>query len=330
MKHLFLYSFLVILFLGCSEEQTTESKKTTKTPPVNKGILDWAFFTSEGLQNISFPNWINDSVVANKNIQKIHISIHELGFHEDSTFQDTIPSTLYEVSFSKGQLNTIYIKEYVEEIEIEEQWFRYRHEKDSFGYSLPDVTNNVIYEENDFLPIFSTLQNAQHYRRLKLHERDSSTIQYINTLNSDKEKHIFIIDSANWNVHFLDQSFEHPEKHRFYYGVPSKYLESYKIKNMVEKELLSSNKYFENDCVYQHSTFNNEFEYRRTFIYDTSGIVTDFIDSLVVEPEDFIERKVSKISYKEGLPLKISTYKDQDSLFRNPIKEIRFKYVFNE
>lgn len=325
-----LYTFLVFIFLGCKGEKANEPRERVETPPINISVINWAFFTTEGLQNISFPIWFNDSIVAKRNIQKISFSINELEPLEDSTFQDTIPSTLYEVSFSKGKLNTVYIKEFSEEIEIEEQWFRYRHKKDSLGYSLPDVINNVIYEENDFLPIFSTLQNAQQYQRLEFFERDSTTIQYVNTLSPNKGKHVYIKDSSNWNVHFIDQKFEHPEKNTYYYGVPSKHLESFRIKNLVEKDKISSNNYFENDCIYQHSTYSNEFENKRTFLYDENGRVTGFIDSLIAEPNDFIERVVSKIKYKDDLPILISSYKSQDSLYNSPIREIRLKYVFNE
>ncbi|PHR49955.1 MAG: hypothetical protein COA32_02140 [Fluviicola sp.] len=330
MKNLILFSFLITLLIACSEKQISKPNAIVKTPPVNKGVIDWEFFTPDEIKNISFPIWINDSITLKKGIQKIQISIHEFGFKEDSVFQDTVPSTIYEVSFSKGQLSTIYIKEFSEEIEIEEQWFRYRQEKDSLGYSLPNVTNKVIYEGNDFLPIFSTLQNAQKYLRLKFDKKDSCTIQYTNTLSADKERHIFLTDSANWNVHFIDQMFENPEKNKYFYGIPSKHIESFRIKNMVEKEQLSTSKYFENDCIYQRSSFNNGFENRRTFIYDESGRTTGFIDSLIVEPNDFIERVVSKIDYKDGLPVFISSFKSRDSLFKDPIKEVRLKYTFDE
>lgn len=330
MKNFIIYLLFVFILVGCGEEDNNSAKQMVSTPPINNNIINWAFFNPDGLQNISFPIWFNDSIVLNRGIQQIHFSINEFEPVEDSTFQDTIPSTLYEVNYSKKGVNIFYVKRYAEEIKIEEQWFRYRNHKDSLGYSIPSITNNVIYEENDFLPIFSTLQNAQQYKRLEFAESDSSTIQYINTLSADKDKHVFIIDSACWNVHFIDQKFMHPEKNTFYYGVPSKHIESFRIKNLVEKERLSSYKYFDNNCIYQNSTFSNGFEKRRTFLYDKSGRVTGFIDSLMVEPNDFIESIISKINYKNELPILVSSYKSQDSLLKNPIKEIQFNYVFAE
>jgi hypothetical protein len=269
-------------------------------------------------------------MVVNKGIKQIRFSINEFEPSEDSTFQDTIPSTSYEAGYTKEGLNIFYVQRYSEEIKIEEQRFRYRNNKDSLGYSIPSITNNVIYEENDFLPIFSTLHNAQQYKRLEFIERDSSTVQYLNTLSVDKEKHVFITDSSCWNVHFLDQRFIHPENNTFYYGIPSKLVESFKIKNLVEKEQLTFYKYFDNDCIYQHSTFSNGFESRRTFIYDKTGRVNGFIDSLIVEPNDFIESIISKVSYKDGLPELIFSYKSQDTLRSNPIKEVRLNYIFRE
>jgi hypothetical protein len=330
MKNLILYTFLVFIILGCKGEQGTTPKKKVETPLKNKGIINWAFFTTEGLENISFPVWVNDSIVAKRNINKINLFVNEFDHNSDSTFQDTIPSRIYEVSFTKGRLNEIYVREFAEEIAIEEQWFRYRNKKDSLGYSLPDITNKVIYEENEFLPIFSTLQNAQQYKRLAFFARDSATIQYVNTLHVNKEKHVFIKDSTNWNVHFIDQKFDNPEQHIFYYGIPNKHYESFIIKNLVEKDQISSNKYFDNNCIYQHSTYANGFETRRTFSYDSKGRVIGLIDSLIVNPNDFIERLVSIVKYKNELPVFISSYKSQDSLSKNPIKEIRFDYVFDE
>jgi hypothetical protein len=330
MRNYFLYLILIALIIGCEEEKSSPIKKVVKTPPMNKGIINWAFFNSDGFQNISFPVWFNDTVISNRNIEKIHFSMNKFEALDDSTFQDTLPSALYEVHFSNGNLDIFYVKRFAQEIKIEEQWFKYRKDKDSLGYSLPNVTNNVIYEENGFLPIFSTLKNAAQYKRLKLVERDSSTIQYLNTLSAEKEMHIFILDSANWNVHFIDQNFEHPEKNTFYYGFPSQYIESFRIKNLVEKEQLTSYKYFDNGCIYQRSTYSNGFENRRTFLYDSTGLLTSFVDSLIVEPNDCIESIVSKIDYKEGLPQFISSFKSQDSLYSQPIKEVRFNYTINE
>ena len=330
MKNFISYTFLFFIFFGCNEDQTSNVKEKAEIPPQNDQLVNWTFFNPEGLQNISFPIWFNDSIIKEKNIKRIHVSINELEPQDDSTFHDTIPSKFYDIGFSNERLNIIYVKEFSQEIAIEEQWFKYRHNKDSLGYSLPDITNNVIYDENDFLPIFSTLQNAQHYIRLKLLEVDSSTVQYENTLSNNKEKHVFIKDSSNWNVHFIDQKFEHPEKIVFYFGLPKKHVESFRIKNLVEKNQISSNKYFENGCIYQHSTFNNGFENRKTFLYDKTGRVNGFVDSLIVEPNDFIERIVSKINYIDDLPVGISSYKSRDSMYKTPIKEIRLDYTFNE
>lgn len=331
MKNFITYLLLIVLILGCVEEDKTVSKEIVNIPPKNESIINWAFFNTDGLQNISFPIWFNDSATINRNIKQIHLSVNEFETSEDSTFHDTVPSTTYEVSYSKGGLSLFYVVRYSEEIKIEEQWFRYRKDKDSLGYSIPSITNNVIYEENDFLPIFSTLQNAQQYKRLEFLESDSATIQYLNTLSTDQEKHVFITDSSRWNVHFIDQRFTHPENNTFYYGEPSKYIESFRIKNLVEKEALSFYKYFSNDCIYQYSTFSNGFENRRTFLYDKDGLVTGFIDSLMAEPNNFIESTISKIDYTDGLPKLIASYKSQDSLLNNPIKEIRFNYeVFGE
>lgn len=327
MKNLILSGFLIFLIFGCDGKKTSDVKEKLHTPPKKEHILNWAFFNPEGMQNISFPIWFNDSLVTDKNIKRIHITINELEPQQDSTFHDTIPSTQYEVDFSNGTVSMFYVKEFSQEIAIEEQWFRYRNKKDSLGYSLPNITNNVIYAENDFLPIFTTLQNAQHYVRLEISEIDSSTVHYINTLSVNKEQHVFIKDSTNWNVHFIDQKFEHPEKIVFYFGLPTKYLESFRIQNLVEKSKISSNKYFENGCIYQHSTFSNGFENRRTFIYDKKGGVTGYVDSLIVEPNDFIERTISKVKYMDGLPQVLSSYKTQDSLFKEPIKEVRLNYT---
>lgn len=321
---------MVFICLGCEGVGKTTPKEVVNDPPKNESIINWAFFNTDGLQNISFPIWFNDSSILNRKIKQIRFSINEFETSEDSTFQDTLPSTSYEASYSKGVLNMFYVVKYSEEIKIEEQWFRYGKNKDSLGYSIPSITNNVIYEENDFLPIFSTLHNAQQYKRLEFLESDSTTIQYINTLSADQEKYVFITDSSFWNVRFIDQRFMHPENNTFYYGAPSKYVESFKIKNLVQKEPLYFYKYFDNDCIYQYSTFSNGFENRRTFQYDKAGRVTGFIDSLMVQPNDFIESIISKVNYKNGLPDFISSYKSQDTLYKFPFKEIRFDYTFSE
>jgi hypothetical protein len=119
MKNFITYLLLLILFLGCSEKDSSVSKKAVSTPPKNNSIINWAFFNADGLQNISFPIWFNDSLIMNRGIKQIHFSINEFEHSEDSTFQDTIPSTSYEAGYTKEGLNIFYVQRYSEEIKIE-------------------------------------------------------------------------------------------------------------------------------------------------------------------------------------------------------------------
>lgn len=324
-------NILIFFFLaGCSDNKSTSSKNELKTPLRKSSLINWRSFSTIGLQNLSFPIWFCDSVVENNKITSLVFSVQEKFPSDDQFIEDTIPDKSFEVKFKEGWVKVLIVRDYAEEVNIAEQRLNYRKKPDSLGYSEPTIINNVIYQENSILPIFTTVQNAQQYMRLEFVQDDSSIVEYKNTLDAKQQKHIFIKDSSNWNVLFIDQKFEQPKNNIYYYGFPKKHTESFKIRNLVEKTQLTTYKYFENGCIYQASNHTNGLVNRRTFSYDKSGRVIGYSDSLIAEPKDFIEKKFSEVQYEEGLPKSISTYKESDTLKEYPIRIIRFDYVFKD
>ncbi|MEX1192776.1 MAG: hypothetical protein WEA99_12450 [Brumimicrobium sp.] len=330
MKKFCTYLIFSILLFGCNEKEQNQTKKNV-APTVKEMLVNWSTFNESGFQNVSFPTWFNQKQVQLKNISQIKLFFYDFNEIDTvNTFSDTLPETLLSFDFDKEKLAQMQLEEFSSEMPIAKHFFNYRNKQDSVGYSAPDITNNVVYKDNKWIPIFSTYKVAQVFQRLHFVKKDSVVIEYTNTLNPDDNKHVFILDSANWNVMFIDKWFKPKNNNTFYYGSPKQVHESFKVKNLVEKEQLVKNTYFENNVAYQQSFFTDGFEKRRTFQYDNEGQCVGYVDSLIAIPNDYIEHTISKIQFDKELPINLFTYDPTDSLYENPLKQISFKYEYRE
>ncbi|MDX1650993.1 MAG: hypothetical protein R3277_00765 [Brumimicrobium sp.] len=324
------FFFLLFLVLSCSEKSKAKKEQTEKIALETQGLINWRYFNDFSLKHVSFPLWFDGDIVNERQIRAIHLSYFET-FEPDSIERDfdTLPVKKRSYFFKNGFVKEFRLKEFHAEINVATHYVSYNGAPDETGYSKPNISNDLIYKSNQsLLTIFSIMEAAQLFKRLELVKEDSLTKEYRNTLSPAEENHVFILDSSNWNVLFIDKNYQPGDKTIYYYGTPEEIHEVFRLKNLVMKNRILYNEYHSSKMVKNQSFFNNGFETRRNFNYDQNGQCLGYSDSLFSVPDEFISSTKTRVFYKDGLPLHISTYREEDTLFKNVIKKISVDYEF--
>lgn len=331
-RFLFCFSFLLLIFVGCDGERVKKKVEVSEPPNVDQ-LINWAFFNEEALHNISFPIWFNDDIIKRDSISGLNFSIYR--FQESQSVKlpkDTFPDEVWRFSFSQeGWVKEIVLEEYSEAILIAEHQFDYRESPDSLGYCSPNVSTKYLFKENQtsIQGIFDQVEDLKVFDRLVFEVQDSVAVTYKNALSTLKEKHVFIIDSSSWNVHFIDEHFKANGTYLYYYGYPKQYYESFKLNNLVDKTLRQRRSYFENGVVKTQEHHDGGFYNTRNFIYNESGLCTAFKDSIFSNGKEFVNAERSIIEFKkQNLPDLISVYAMSDTLKKNQKRKYEFSYSF--
>lgn len=325
----FLLTLSLLLLIGCAEEQEIKEVNEEILPERNS-LIQWEFFNEEAFHNFSFPLWFNAPLVDDQDVKKIKISVYQYRGSGDLKQQkDTVPDEIWEFQFTKeGWVKDISLHEYQESILIASYNFNYASSLDSLGYVAPSFStlHNFSTQKNKVQQILDQVEELQLFKRLVFESQDSVSATYSNALSALEERHIFILDSSNFNVRFIDQYYEANGKHYYYYGVPRHYFESFKLTNLVEKTIEQRRTYYPNGVIKTQAFHNGGFFTARHFTYGESGECTGYIDSLFSDGDAFINEQYSTIDYREGLPIQVQRFNSHDSLKERPQQTYLLKY----
>lgn len=329
--------FLAVAFLsvlvGCKEKQPVSVEKDM-IPPTHTQIINWEHFNSSAFHNVSFPLWFNSEIVAEKQVEQLDIAVFR---HQENISKrlprDTFPDQVWQFFFDEnGWVKDITLKEYVAAIHIVTHEFNYKNKPDTLGYSLPTVTTQYLFssQQNQLTGLFNQVKDLQLFSRLILEKSDSNHVIFKNALPLINEKHIFITDSSNWNVHFIDQEFGANGKNYYYYGLPDHYVQRFKLENLVEKTLDEKRSYYPSSIIKKQKFYSDGFYRSRTFIYDSLGWCRRFKDSIFGSDKTFIHDETTSIAYNSNeLPISMSTFSSNDTLAIQKKRRV-FRYTISE
>ncbi|HLV43000.1 MAG TPA: hypothetical protein VKY37_12025 [Brumimicrobium sp.] len=331
MKKQIIYQFIAIIFLliGCQNQEEIEIPEE-KNPPFQAQLVNWSVMNKSGWKNMSFPVWFNPYFIDSLSVEHIEIEFTNFNYTDSiMNVSDTMPYRKVFIDFkSKGEVKKVVRKEMNAGVKIAEYIFSYKTPLDAMGYSPPAVSSNVKYREKSIISLFSTFQELQQYQRMVLIETDSTHISYLDKSSLEEVHHYFILDSAYWNVSFIDQEYTPQGKNIFYYGSPIDYTSSFTLINLVEKSLKEERVFYPTGAFRSQSFYENEFITKRYFDYDSLGLCLGFVDSLITTSGDFLHLEKGIIEYKNDLPKSLSFFNEEDSLMITPVKRMKLNYVY--
>ncbi|PWH84875.1 hypothetical protein [Brumimicrobium oceani] len=324
-KYLLIFS-LALLF-SCSEEEVI-LEKVQVDPPLTSQLVNWSVMNKDGWKNMSFPTWFSKALIDSNNIENIRIGFTNFNFTDSIiSITDTMPNRTIEINFDqKGSVIKVTMVEFIDGIQLAQHIFSYQSTTDSLGYSAPAVSSNVKYRQKSMASFLNTIQELQQYQRLVLEESDEKLLKFVDKSSKKGINHYFILDSANWNVSYIDFQFKPEGKHVFYYGSPKDYTSSFSLENLVEKSKKETREYYPSKVLKRQEFHTNDFITKRWFNYDLDGVLTGFNDSLISASDEFLHSDIGIIKYQENLPKEINFYSAEDTLRKTPIKRIGFEY----
>ncbi|WP_107040221.1 hypothetical protein [Brumimicrobium mesophilum] len=314
--------------VSCSDQEQVKIVNDKIEPPFKKQILDWSVMNAQGWKNMSFPTWFSKELIDSNNIESVFIGFTNFNFTDSIlNMTDTLPHRTVEIQFGKfGSVDKVELSDYINGILLAQHIFSYKFTTDSLGYSTPAISSNVKYREKSMISLLTTLQELQQYHRLVLQESNSDLITYIDKSNKNGIAHYFILDSANWNVSYIDQNLKSEKNNIFYFGSPTNYSSSFSVKNLVEKTMKQTREYYVSNALKNQYFYSKDFITKRSYHYDNEGMLIEMNDSLVTSSNEFLHAEYAKIHYNNSLPKSITFFNEEDSLMKTPIKRIGFDY----
>lgn len=315
---------------SCKSEET--EIKTKRIPPNYPQLVNWSEMNEKGWENMSFPIWFSRDQIDSLAIEKIGLEFINYNL-TDTTLQitDTLPYQLIAVNFKdNGTVKDVIIKEFSTGIEIAKNSFNYKTTTDKYGYASPNISSDIKYGGKNILSFVNTLQELQQFQRLVLKEKDSTLLEYLDKSSSKKNHHYFILDSTNWNVSYIDQHFNAHENNVFYFGSPKHFIASFSLKNLVEKTKKEERSFYSSGTLKDQYFHNDGFITKRHYKYDTLGLCTGFLDSLVTKSDEFLHVEKGIIRYNHNIPKSVGIYNEEDTLMIDPIRRIQFTYTHKE
>lgn len=330
MKKYITYQLITLLFLfgSCqNKEEATVSQE--ETPPLHEQLVNWSVMNNSGWKNMSFPVWFSPQYIDSLGVNRIEIDFTNFNFTDSIlNVSDTLPYRKVFIDFNThGEVKKVVMKEMSAGIKIAEYIFSYRTPLDAMGYSPPAVSSNVKYRDKSIISLFSTFQDLQQYQRMVLIDSDSTFLSYLDKSSAKETHHYFILDSAFWNVSFIDQEYTPEGKNIFYYGTPKDYTTSFSLVNLVEKSVKEERSFYPTKTLKNQFFYANEFVTKRYFKYDSLGLCIGIDDSLMTTSDDFLHLEKGIIEYKNDLPSALSFYNEEDSLMTTPVKRVKLTYV---
>ena len=323
----YLLIILITLFYSCSPE-LVKKEEVQIEPPLASQLINWSAMNAQGWKNMSFPTWFSKDLIDSNNIQTIVIGFKNFNFTDSiANITDTMPYKTFEINFDKkGIVTEVIMAEFIDGIQLAQHFFSYKSTIDSLGYSTPSVSSNVRYRQKSVISFLNTIQELQQYQRLVLQESDKKLLKYLDKSSRKEIYHYFILDSANWNVSYIDYNFNPDGNDMFYYGSPKEYTSSFSLVNLVEKSMKQSRVYYPSKALKNQQFHTKDFTTGRWFNYDTEGVLLSMKDSLVSASGEFLHSDIGVVKYKNGLPKELNFYTTEDTLSKSPSKRISFKY----
>ncbi len=326
------FSFVLLIMGGCTQERS-KKKVEVSEPPIASQLVNWSSFNDVGFHNISFPTWFNSALIKADSISHLKLSVYRFQENQNTKMpKDTFPDEIWTFTFNtEGTVKEIVMEEYSEAILIANHQFDYKKSPDSLGYSSPNISTKYLFKENQnsIQGIFDQVEDLKVFDRLILDNMDSLSITYKNALSTLSEKHIYIMDSSSWNVHFIDKQFKANGKYIYYYGQPNDYVESFKLDNLVDKTIKQRRSYYDNGVIKLQEHHDGGFYKSRKFIYNGDGICTMFEDSIFSTGKEYVNGERSIIEFqKKSLPKWIHVYAMEDTLREIQKRKYGFSYSY--
>ena len=274
---------------------------------------------------VSFPIWLNDSLVAKYKIKKMTRSLYFIDLEDSleiNNLQNDIPREKREYwFFDNGQLKELNFSFFYDDEQIGIFTFLYKSLKDKYGYA-------DIVELKDSTHLESTEDENVDFP-YKIHQKARQTEKYLAYQDMETGNYLFyMLNNKNWGPLSIDTVLNPTQNDIIVLGKPMLPEKQYRVINKVNERDVQQFKYNSSSnrietILRQESPFENN----RTLMYNQNGYCNGYIDS-TFSGKHFLTRIVSEIKLdKLNRPIKVIHRKEnqQDKTARISIELIKYE-----
>jgi hypothetical protein len=284
-----LFGILAICFLfsSCAEEkeQLSHKKKENYQP----FLFNFQHYFSDAEYNVSFPVWFNDSLIKENKIHKLTRSIYMSS--KDPEIESGSPKEVKTYEFNEeGQLLSVEIEHFYENVKVGSILFNYTSEKDEMGFAI------VEKHENSEL-------NDSGYDSYNLYEKEKYADKFLVYTNESSGDYLFcMLNKKNWGALSVDSILKPNPSDIIVLGSPLIPIKKYRVKDMVKEDQVVEFTYDKPMDHVQTISFDKyPFHYNRSIVYDKGGNCLGFIDSTFSD-NVYLTRRESNFIIEKKLP----------------------------
>ena len=290
MKNIFAYLILSVLFLlSCAEDKSTPFlKKKEKHSPF---VFNLQHYFSDNEFNVSFPIWFNDSLIKLNHIESITRSIYLSGNDAEEEF--TSPKEVKTYFFNEeGELLSIQVQQFYENIEVANVAFDYLSPKDENGFSTVERRRDKKNPEDEF---------HDHY---VIYEKEDYTENFLVYTNEQTGNYLFyLLKRKNWGAVSVDSILQPTPDDIITLGTTFYPKKTYQVENTVNEFNVVKYTYDKTNRFIKEVLYNDyPFRKKRTILYNQYGVCNGYVDSTFTD-DKFLKRRESKFEFDKKLPV---------------------------
>ena len=322
-KFVYFIVLIALFFSACSGSRMDVKKNNSdKVAPF---LFRMNAMYTDAEKFVSFPIWLNDSLVAKYKIKKMTRSLYFIDLEDSleiNNLQNDIPREKREYwFFDNGQLKELNFSFFYDDEQIGIFTFLYKSLKDKYGYA-------DIVELKDSTHLESTEDENVDFP-YKIHQKARQTEKYLAYQDNETGNYLFyMLNKKNWGSLSIDSILKPTQNDIIVLGKPLLPAKQYRVINKVNERDVQQFKYNSSSnrietILRQESPFENN----RTLMYNQNGYCNGYIDS-TFSGKLFLTRIVTEIKLdKLNRPIKVIHRKEnqQDKTARISIELIKYE-----
>lgn len=317
MKHILAFFGVVLFFLlSCSEEKATPF--LAKSENHADFLFNMQHYFSDSEFNVSFPLWFNDSLVRLHKIEKIIRSTYLSGndLEEGMPAPKEVKTYLFN---ENGELLSIQVQQFYENIEVANIAFDYLSPKDQNGFSTVERRRGKNIVDEDFHDHY-TIYEKEDYKEKFLVYTNEQTGNYL----------FYLLKRKNWGAVSVDSILQPTPEDIVALGSTFYPKKIYQVENTVNEINVVKYTYDKSNRYIKEILYNDyPFKKKRTILYGQTGLCKGYIDSTFTD-DKFLKRRESKFEFTKTLPTILKHVNHVNDSVTGFFQYERFKYTYFE
>jgi hypothetical protein len=316
MKNKFVFfGLLLIAFTSCGDG--LRQKKKANIMEEEPILFNMSQMFTDNELNVSFPIWFNDTIIKKHRIKSIKRYIYS-GIDKENK-EGTLKELKTYNFDDKGEILSVEINQYYENMLVAELSFNYLGIKDEYGFAnvVPEKVENSNGQDDN-----------NHYA---IYEKNLYGNKFLVYVNSEDGTYLFyMLNKKDWGGVTIDVDLNPTPNDIIVLGSPKTPTKKYQVRNTVNEFNIREATYNKKGVISKMEFEKYPFSFHRTFSYDKKGKNIGFVDS-TYSGSQFLTKRVSTFKFENSdMPKEILHEHFAEDEVKGNIEKEFFKFEFFE